>query len=76
MAFAPRKILIPVDGLSPVLGPGQSRPLPDEKTRQYTVLVKRAGFTPMRWTIKAASPGKALLYASNRWPESKNEIIQ
>ena len=76
MAFTPRKILLPVDRPTPILGPGQSRPLPTDKTREYTVLVKRAGSTPMRWTVKAANPGKALLYATNRWPESKNEIIQ
>ena len=76
MAFQPRRILLPLDGPEPIHGPGQSRPLPDETTRPYVVLVKRAGFGPMRWTIKAASPGKALLYASNRWPDSTNEIIQ
>lgn len=68
---------LPIDDENnPILGPGQSRPKTGERTREFTVMVRRPGFTPMKWTTRAPSQKDALMYATNRWPGSKAEIIK
>jgi len=64
------------DENNPILGPGQSRPKPGQQVKEFTVLVRRQGFSPMRWTIKAPNKKDAVMYATNRWPGSQAEIIK
>jgi hypothetical protein len=64
------------DEYSPIIGPGQSRPLAGEKTREFTVMVHKAGYRPMKWITQAPNQKAALLYATNRWPGTQVEILK
>jgi len=64
------------EGPEPRLGPGVSRPLPTQLTRNYRVEVKRPGAPPMRITIPAPTKAKALMYCRNRWPDCEAEVVQ
>jgi hypothetical protein len=59
----------------PRLGDGLSRPDPKELTREFRLLVKAPGATPMRWITQAPSASKALTYAQNRWPHAHVELL-
>jgi hypothetical protein len=63
------------DENTPILGPGQSRPKAGQQVKEFTLLVRRQGFSPMRWTTKAPSKKDAVMYATNRWPGSQAEIL-
>jgi hypothetical protein len=65
-----------MDGPQPNIGDGISRPLPDERTKLFNLLVTMKGSNPMRVTIPAATAAKAKLYAKNRWPDSNAIIIK
>jgi len=64
------------EGPEPKLGPGVSRPLPTQTTRNYRVEVKRPGAPAMRVTIPAPTKAKALMYCRNRWPDCVAEVIK
>lgn len=64
------------EGPEPVLGPGSSRPLPNERTRLFRVSVIQDDAPPMRVTIPAASRSKAIMYCKNRWPGCSAEVIE
>jgi len=63
-------------GPTPIIGPGQSSPLPTESTRMFRLLVKRPGARPMRLTLPAPTRGKAIMYCKNRWPDADVEVIE
>jgi hypothetical protein len=66
---------IPPGWVEPNLGPGVSRPKPDESTRLFKVHVRQPTMPAMRVTIPAPSKAKALLYCKNRWPNCTAEVI-
>jgi len=70
MTWNPRYKLDP-DLPEPALGPGVSRPLPKEQTRDYRLVVTCKGAPPMRVVIKAATKRKAITYCQNRWPSAE-----
>jgi hypothetical protein len=61
---------LPQEGPEPNLGPGVSRPKPNETTREYRLEVKRPGYRPMLITLPAPTRAKAVTYCQNRWPDS------
>lgn len=67
---------IPPGWVEPNLGPGVSRPHPDESTRLFKVRVQQPKMPTMRVAIRAATKAKALLYCQNRWPDSTAEVIE
>ena len=67
---------IPPGWVEPNLGAGISRPMPDERTREYRVNVKQPGMPLLRITIMAPSQEKALSYCKNRWPDCTAEPIK
>jgi hypothetical protein len=67
---------IPPGWLEPNLGPGVSRPKPDESTRLFRVHVRQTTSPAMRVTIPAPNKTKALLYCKNRWPDCTAEVIE
>lgn len=67
---------LPSEGPEPILGPGQSRPLPTERVRDFSLQVKRAGTNVMRVTIKASTQAKAVMYCQNRWPDAQITLIK
>lgn len=67
---------LPGDLPEPRIGDGLSRPKPDERVRTYTMLVRIPGCPPMKVCLPAATPAKAKLYASNRWPLSEVEVLR
>jgi len=69
--FQPRPLL---DGPTPSLGPGVSRPKPNERTRMYRVLVAWPDRRKMVVTIPAPSKAKASSYCRNRWPDCTAEV--
>jgi hypothetical protein len=60
----------------PYLGEGVSRPLPNERTKLFNLLVTVEGTNPMKVSIRAATAAKAKLYAKNRWPNSKAIVVK
>jgi len=60
----------------PNLGNGISRPMPEEKTRMFKLLVTMRSSMPMKVEIRAATAAKAKLYASNRWPGSNAIVVK
>jgi hypothetical protein len=64
------------DGPPPVLGPGQSRPLPNQSTRLYRLRVKIPQKPVMTITLPAPTRGKAIMYCRNRWPGCEAEAIE
>jgi hypothetical protein len=67
---------LPCEGPEPVLGPGISRPKPNEATREFRLSVKQPGKPAMRITIPAPSKAKAITYCQNRWPDAVVSIQQ
>ena len=63
------------EGPEPKLGPGVSRPLPKQPTRDFRLQVKLFGAPAMRITIPAPSKAKALMYCRNRWPDCEVEVL-
>lgn len=63
-------------GPEPVLGPGQSRPKPKERTRLYRLHVQQPNAPRMTITIPAPTRGKAILYCKNRWPDCTAEVVE
>jgi hypothetical protein len=57
-------------------GPGISRPLDKERTRQFTLKVTIQTLRPMKWTTQAATADKAKQYALARWPGATVEVIE
>jgi len=66
---------LPQEGPEPKLGPGISRPKPQESTREFQLEVKRPGCRPMRITLPAPTKAKAIRYCQNRWPDSTVEVL-
>jgi hypothetical protein len=64
------------EGPEPKLGPGVSRPLPKQPTRNYHLQVKLPNAPALRITIPAPSKAKALMYCRNRWPECEAEVLR
>jgi len=64
------------DEYCPIIGPGQSRPSKGEKTKEFTLMVHKSGYKPMKWVTQAPNRKAALLYATNRWPGSQVEILK
>jgi len=62
--------------MEPILGPGQSRPLDGQQTKEYAVLVKLPGTTPLRWITQAPSAKDAIKYAKNRWRNCTATIVK
>lgn len=59
-----------------ILGPGQSRPRPGERTKTFNLKVTVNGDAPFRWTIKAPTAKQAVKYAKNRWPGCTAIIVK
>ena len=76
MPFTRKPLPPELVGPEPVLGPGQSRAVPGSRTKLYTVLVRFPANNPMKMSIRAESPKKALVYAGNRWPGAAIEVIK
>ena len=57
-------------------GPGISRPLDSEKTKEFLLMVVVPGAQPMKWRIKAATPTKAKQYALARWPGANVIVLE
>ena len=57
-------------------GPGISRPLDKERTRQFTLKVTIQTLRPMKWTTQAATADKAKQYGIARWPGATVEVIE
>ena len=64
------------EGPAPALGPGVSRPLSSESTREYRLLVKQPGKPAMRVVMPAPTKAKAIGYCQNRWPDCTVEVIK
>jgi len=75
MGWTPPKRLA-IEGPEPILGPGLSRPKPDESTRDYRLKVKQPNKPAMRITIPAPSKSKAIRYCLNRWPDAAVEVLK
>lgn len=76
MAWQPRP-LYDSDEPQPTLGPGLSRPMPNQAARLYRLrVVVPKSARPMIITIPAPSRGKAILYCQNRWPGCTAETIE
>lgn len=67
---------LPSEGPEPQLGPGRSRPFPQEATRMFRLLLTWPDRRPMIITIPAPSRGKAMLYCKNRWPNCDVEELR
>lgn len=65
-----------IDGPSPSIGEGLSRPEKGAKTRTYRLLVRQQTLGPMKVGLKAESPKHALRYANARWPDAAIELLK
>lgn len=61
---------------APNLGEGVSRPVAGARTRLYDLLVKQPGLPVMKVAMRAESPKRAVLYASNCWPNSNILVVK
>lgn len=61
---------------APNLGEGVSRPPAKARTRLYSLMVKQPGYPPMKVSMRAESPKRAVLYASNCWPNSNILVLK
>ena len=51
-------------------GEGVSRPRHNARVKDYTVLIRFAQTTPIKWYTRAESKRAAAKYARNRWPQA------
>lgn len=61
---------------APNLGEGVSRPPAKARTRLFNLLVKQPGYPAMKVAMRAESAKRAVLYASNCWPNSNILVVK
>lgn len=56
-------------------GPGLTRAMDGEQTREFELLVKQQGSEPMKVMMRAATKAKARQYLLARWPSAEVQVL-